>query len=121
FHGDYLSDGRAGHAVTSFRRHLHGRRSIDTTWTLAALRRSLGSPADPELMERIAELEGQLETGALASDVPTGELKLEAIQKEAADALAQRLVGKAAGEVPGYLILNACGFARRAALELPDF
>src|SRR5947199_353385 len=44
--------------------------------------------------------------------------ELDALEKQIAIALADRLQARAEPNKPGYMILNPCGFARRAALEL---
>ena len=46
------------------------------------------------------------------------EADLEAVQKETTEALARRLLARATGSGPGYLLLNPCSFARRFPLEL---
>src|SRR5205085_3988514 len=45
-------------------------------------------------------------------------IRLEALERQITTALAGRLQSRAAEGQPGYLLLNPCGFARRAALEL---
>lgn len=117
FHGDYLTERTTAHQehpVSSFARHVRLRRRIDTTWTLAALQRSLAGRHDPLRLEaRLAELESQVETPR--SD-PGPELA--AVEKEVAEALAERLLSRATADQPGFLVLNPCSFARRVALEL---
>src|SRR5205814_1059541 len=44
--------------------------------------------------------------------------ELAALEVEAATAVADRLLSRAPAATPGYLMLNACSFARRAAVEL---
>ena len=44
--------------------------------------------------------------------------ELDDLEKRIAGALADRLQSRAEPNQPGHMILNPCGFARRAALEL---
>ena len=46
---------------------------------------------------------------------------LNALLNQAAKAVADRLVSRAEGQEPGYLLLNPCSFSRRVILELPEF
>ncbi len=135
FHADYLSERTTAsmeYPVSGFARQVRERRQMDTVWTLAAIHRALSGnsisrkdakdakekfffAAFASLREpsvSLTQLEDKLETG---QDV--GPELLE-IQKAAAEALADRLLGRAAGEEPGYLLLNSCSFTRRVALEL---
>src|SRR5262249_38249261 len=83
-------------------------------WTLAGLLRGLAGRNDPlRLNNRLARLEEQVELseGEPGPDLPQAE-------KEVAEALANRLLSRAQGGGPGYLVLNPCSFARRVALEL---
>jgi hypothetical protein len=48
----------------------------------------------------------------------TAPAELDDLERRITGALAERLQARAAPDQPGYLILNPCGFARRAALEL---
>jgi hypothetical protein len=50
------------------------------------------------------------------STILTG--RLDALEHRVTAALADRLQARAQPNLPGYLLLNPCGFARRAALEL---
>jgi hypothetical protein len=131
FHGDYLSDGvNAGspQPVSGFARHVRWRRRLDSAWTLAAFCRSLAGRNDEHaaLGHRLAELEDQLESAAVArSPALEGEetpfsVELAKAQNEAAEALCDRLQSRAAESTPGYLVLNPCSFARRLALEMPE-
>jgi hypothetical protein len=40
------------------------------------------------------------------------------LMQQATNTLAERLVARATGTAPGYVVLNPCGFTRRVALEL---
>ena len=42
------------------------------------------------------------------------------VQKDVMEALAGRLLSRATGTAPGYLLINPCSFARRVALELDE-
>jgi hypothetical protein len=124
FHADYLSERTNAHRkdpVSGFARHVRLRRHLDTGWTLAALYRGLvraeGSSSalstqHSALLHRLADLEDRVEAGAEPEE------ELAAAQQEAAEALAGRLLARAADANPGYLVLNPCSFARRVALEL---
>ena len=91
---------------------------IDTAWTLAAIHRGLTGKSDT-LQVRSATVEDRIEAeGPSASK--EAEADLEQVEKEAAAALANRLVSRATAEAPGYLVLNPCSFIRRVALELDD-
>jgi hypothetical protein len=126
FHGDYLSE-RTGmqspQPVSGFAWHARWRRRVDTAWTLAALHRGLAGRGDAlALTERLARLEDQVECAgprALSENADFGPALAE-LQKEAAEALAQRLVSRSTSDTPGYLVLNPCSFTRRLALELND-
>ncbi len=125
FHGDYLSERvstRSDAVVSGFARHLRLRRRLDTAWTLAALHRALVGKNDTlQVDARLREVETRVETaGATASIAEETDRELADLEKETASALANRLVSRAAGDEPGTLVLNPCGFARRVALELDD-
>ena len=136
FHVDYLSertDRGVKHPVSGFAAHARRRRHLDTTWTLAAIHRGLAGANDPHRPDaRLSKLEDQIE-GLIAAPLfapasdessPSAEEALERelheIQTEAALALAERLLARAQGSTPGYMILNPCSFARRVALELEN-
>ena len=116
FHFDFLSERIAAQSdepVSAFARHLRTRRRIDACWTYAALHRSLAGVHDTlNIDEPLRAIEKQAETTlALPAE-------LDALEKRIAIALADRLQARAAPNQPGYMILNPCGFARRAALDL---
>jgi hypothetical protein len=118
FHGDYLSERVNSHVeqpVSWFPQWARTRRRLDTMWTLAALHRALTGPANPEdqAEEELQALEDRIETvDAAALD------RLEDLESQLTERLAQRLLARAASEAPGYLLLNPCGYTRRVALEL---
>lgn len=118
FHGDYLSERTTAHAerpVSGFARHVRLRRQVDTAWTLAALSRGLMGRKDPLFVDaRLQAVEDHIEeTGEPAPD-------LEAIEQEVTQALAARLLARAAADTPGLLLFNPCSFTRRVALERED-
>jgi hypothetical protein len=118
FNADYLSqrvDTHDEHPVTGLARHHRLRRRVDTAWTLLAMYRGLTGWPDLQALEpRLAALEDRMEAG----EKPAAEL-LD-VQKEAAEALAGKLLARATGSQPGYLILNPCSFTRRLAVELQE-
>jgi hypothetical protein len=117
FHGDYLSERTNAHLsepVSGFARQVRLRRRLDTTWTLAALHRGLRGRSDAlHLDARLAPLEDEIETNG--SDPGPALVEVENL---VAEALAERLLSRAAADTPGYLVLNPCSFTRRVALEL---
>jgi len=121
FHGDYLSEhvtARSATPVSSFGRHVRWRRQLDAAWTLNALHQSLGGISGAKVPdEGLRELEERVE--ANANDSELGRSLDEAVQA-VAESLAQRLSAQAGAKVPGYLLLNPCSFARRAAVEVDD-
>jgi hypothetical protein len=118
FHYDYLTErieARRPDPVSGFVTQLRMRRRLDGCWTYAALHRALAGVRDSlgveeEMRELEAELEGPSETIDLG--------RLVALERRVTTALAERLQSRAPEGQPGYLLLNPCGFARRAALEL---
>src|SRR5262249_3260216 len=126
FHGDYLNEAANAHAeqpVTGFARHLRWRRRLDTAWSLAALHRALAGRNDAlRVEERLSRLEDQVETAGpmRLSEGAEFAKELTDVEHEVADTLARRLVARATGQSPGYLVLNPCSFKRPVALELTD-
>ncbi len=116
FHFDALSEritAKSDEPVSAFPRHQRTRRRIDACWTYAALHRALSGIRDTlDVEDALRALENQAE-GTLT--VPPG---LDNLEKRIAAALAERLQSRAQPNQAGYMILNPCGFARRAALEL---
>ncbi len=116
FHFDCLSERIAVHSdepVSVFPRHLRTRRRIDACWTYAALNRALSGIRDTlNIDEALRAVEKQAET---TLSVPA---QLDDLEKRIAATLAERLQSRAEPNMPGYMILNPCGFARRAVLEL---
>jgi hypothetical protein len=103
--------------ISAFARHLRLRRRVDTAWSLAGMYRGLGptpdaAAAEPVIEKRLADLEEQIELGQ-AADLP-------AVEQQVAERLADRLLARAPGDEPGFLVLNPCSFARRVVLELDD-
>jgi hypothetical protein len=120
FHFDYLGERTAAHLsgpVSSFARHIRLRRRLDTCWTLAALQRGLAGAKDTlRIAEPLQRIENRIEENA--PETPADLTELEALEKTVAGTLADRLLARATGTQPGYLVLNPCGFGRRLALEL---
>lgn len=132
FHDDYLVERTAGldgtdpearpgpwttnDPISGFAAHQRARRQLDATLTLAALYRGLTGkpvPAESPLETRLEQLEHQLEKGPLPMQ------DLDALQREAASAIANRLVARGPAQ-EGVLILNPCSFKRRVVVEIPD-
>lgn len=116
FHFDYLSeriDAKSDAPVSVFPRQMRARRRVDACWTYAALHRSIAGVRDNlQVKEALHAAEKQLEcTMSLSAD-------FDDLEKRIAGALADRLQSRSAPNQPGWMILNPCGFARRAALEL---
>jgi hypothetical protein len=136
FHHDYLSErveegetGRAPEAaaaaltpwpVSGFARHQRLRRRVDTCWTLTALQRGLAGMGDPLRLESsLARLEDAMEEAGPSRPPDDGAaLELAEVERQVVGALADRLLARATGQQPGYLVLNPCSFIRRVALEL---
>lgn len=116
FHFDFLSeriDAKSDEPVSAFPRHLRTRRRIDACWTYAALHRSIAGIRDTlDIDAPLRAIEKEAEA-TLA--IPSG---LDDLEKRIAHALADRLQSRATPNQPGYMILNPCGFARRAAIDV---
>lgn len=119
FHSDFLSERLEANQpkpVSTFARHLRTRRRIDACWTYAALHRSLSGARDTlNVADALRTLEAEAECGAAAEAEPAG---LADLERTIAAALAERLQARAEPRQPGWMVLNPCAFARRAALEL---
>ncbi len=124
FHGDYLSErtnAKSDAPVSAFARHVRLRRRIDTAWTLAAIHRGLAGKNDTLQIEgRLGAVEDRIEGQGLATADAGADAELEQVEREVAGTLAGRLLSRATGDTPGYLVLNPCSFTRRVALELDD-
>jgi hypothetical protein len=116
FHFDFLTErlaAKSDEPVSGFARQVRTRRRIDACWTYAALHRSLSGSAEALNVEQVlSTVENQAES-TLAEPAELADL-----EQRIAAALAERLQSRAAENQPGVMILNPCGFARRAALEL---
>lgn len=116
FHFDFLNeriDAKSDEPVSAFPRHLRARRRIDACWTYAALNRSLAGIRDTlDVAEALRAAEKHVECTMSAP------AELDDLEKRIAATLAERLQSRAEPNQPGYMILNPCGFARRAAIEL---
>src|SRR5262249_48849030 len=116
FHFDFLSErveAKSDEPVSAFPRLQRARRRIDACWTYAALHRSLSGVRDTLTIEEpLTAAEKVVEsTMTVAAD-------FDDLEKRIAAALAERLQSRAEPNKPGYMLLNPCGFTRRAALEL---
>jgi hypothetical protein len=150
FFADYLDDRVTNlhrtDAVGGFPRHLRLRRRLDSTYTLAALHRSLTppTPEDDESLKKLGEVEDAVETrgvnlgaeeptphppslqgGGLNSPLPTGRggggwVLLE-LESHWAKKLADRIQVRSAEGQPGLMVFNPCSFTRRVALEVDGF
>src|SRR5260370_1290830 len=124
FHFDYLSERTNAHLpgpVSGFARHVRLRRRLDTCWTLAALKRSLGGPNFPQVDENLNALEDQIEQQApnFEEETVTGHVKsLSELQTKIAGVFPERLQSRAECDQSGTMILNPGSFIRRVALEL---
>jgi hypothetical protein len=123
FHGDYLTERTEAHRsdpVSGFARQLRLRRRLDAAYTLAAVCRGILGPQDPLISA--SESRGRADVEEQIEEEQEGALEIVArIEREAGQVLAERLLSRAAGNQPGYLILNPCSFTRRVALELDGF
>jgi hypothetical protein len=125
FHGDHLSERtevlHSDAPVSAFARHVRLRRRLDTAWTLAAIHRALAGKNDTlQVDARLSVVENEIEESFPPSNTGSTEIegKLPPLETEIAEALAARLLSRAAEGNPGFLVLNPCGFIRRVALEL---
>jgi hypothetical protein len=129
FHGDYLNERVTAHdpqPVTWFAAQARWRRRLDSVWTLAGLYRGLAGRNDTVTAgaaERLARVEDAVESAGRDLVAEESELSrdLATLQKEVSETLAGRLLARATGNDPGYLVLNPCSYTRRLALELDGF
>jgi hypothetical protein len=117
FHSDYLNERvqrQMDAPASAFARHVRQRRRVDACWTFAALHRALSGMKDAlEVAGPLTRLENAIEESP-GTAVPG----LDGIETSITQALAERLQVRAQPDQPGYMLLNPCSFARRAALEL---
>ncbi len=117
FHSDYLNERtqrQLAAPISAFAKHVRQRRRLDASWTFAALHRALSGSRDSLRIEaQLRERENALEVSPGAA-LPG----LEDLERQVTSALAERLQARAQLDKPGYMLLNPCSFARRAALEL---
>jgi hypothetical protein len=150
FFADYLDDRVTNlhrpDAVGGFPRHMRLRRRLDSTYTLAALHRSLTppTPEDEESLKKLGEVEDAIETRGVNLGVEDLPLKgggeegnsphpfregglggvgssLLALESHWAKRLADRIQVRSAEGQPGLMVFNPCSFTRRVALELDGF
>src|SRR5262245_55575215 len=117
FHSDFLNERvqrQLDAPVSAFARHVRQRRRVDACWTFSALHRALSGVKDTvDVAASLTKLENALEESP-GTAVPG----LDDLEKTIAHSLAERLQVRAQPDQPGYMLLNPCSFARRAALEL---
>jgi hypothetical protein len=131
FHYDYLSarsgygtvegKGPTGRPVSGLASHTRLRRRLETCWTLAAMQRGLAGKNDPlRAEETLAALEDRLERAGpdFTGGLDDLEKSLGRSEQEVLQNLGDRLLARATGTEPGYLLLNPCSFRRRVPLEL---
>jgi hypothetical protein len=117
FHGDYLSERTTAHSTTpvsGFARRVRHRRLLDTACTLNALYRGLVGPEPDPPANSLMDLEDRAESADESAELTA---TIDEACKVAAEKLASRLVARGSNS-PGWLLLNPCGFTRRAAVEL---
>ena len=135
FHSNYLHSSTDRHEerpVSRYADAARARRRIDVAWTLAGLYRGLVRQVeDRTVAERLAAIEDVVEMAypsppAAVPLAPCGRgvggegLDLATIENQAAKLLADRLLSRATGGEPGYLLLNPCNFPRRIGVELSN-
>lgn len=117
FRGDTLArrvDAHEPNPQTYFANHARERRQLDAIRSVGGLLRSLAGAADTLRQESsLSEFEDSLEnTGTL-------DPAITAVDRAALEAIAARLLSRATSSMPGRLLVNPCGYARRITLELP--
>lgn len=117
FRGDVLVQRVDFHVpapISFFTTHFRQRRHLDVVRTLAALNRGIAGRRDSlSVEEKLAAYENRFEVEGSADG------GLAAPEQEIMQALADRLLARGPADTPGYLLVNACSYARRTALELP--
>jgi hypothetical protein len=116
FHSDFLNERtqkQLDDPVSTFARHVRQRRRLDACWTFAALHRALSGSKDTlNVAAALTETENAIE--ASTGMTTPG---LDDLEKTITIAVAERLQARSQPNQPGYLLLNPCSFARRAAME----
>jgi alpha-mannosidase len=126
FFADYLDDRVTNlhrpDAVGGFPRHARLRRRLNSTYTLAALHRSLTppTPEDDESLKKLGEVEDAIETRGVNFGADAGD-DLSPLESHWANRLADRIQVRSAEGQPGLLVFNPCSFTRRVALEVEGF
>ncbi len=131
FHHDFLTERvekKAANPVSYFVTHHRVRRRLDAAWTYAALHRALAGKNDTlQVAEDLQRFERDFET-SLAKTSPAPDAvevggfdiaAFEALEQRIVSTLTSRLQSRATSSPAGTMLLNPCGFARRAAVELP--
>ncbi len=103
-------------SVSAFAVHQRLRRRLDAARTYAALHRALGGGRDAELHDQLASLEERIERLE-----PVAAAEIEPLESRSAGPLVERLLGRAAPNKSGLLLLNPCATARRVTMERDDF
>jgi hypothetical protein len=126
FFADYLDERVTNEhrpePVSGFPRHARLRRRIDTTYTLAALHRSLTPPTaeDDDSLRKLAAVEDAIETQGVNFTLETTD-ELAPLETHWAKKLADRVQVRSAEGQPGVMVLNPCAYTRRVALEVEGF
>lgn len=126
FFADYLDDRvtnqRRPDAVSGFPRHLRLRRRLDSTYTLAALHRTLTptTPEDDESLRKLAAVEDAIELRGV-NFATNADDDLPPLETHWAKKLAERIQARSPEGQPGLMVFNPCGFTRRVALEVDGF
>lgn len=116
FHSDHLEELTNQHAdrpVSRFSEWTRLRRRLDVVGTLAGLYSGLVKCAGSLFAEQLFALEAAFELGE-GEPLPI----LQQLEQTVAGALSERLLGRAPGDTPGYLLLNPCSFPRQVGVEL---
>jgi hypothetical protein len=107
--------------VSGMGHHVRLRRRLDTCWTLAAMERGLAGRVDPlRIDSRLAALEDKVETAGphFLDGWDNLNEEINETEQQILGVLADRLLSRATGQEPGYLVFNPCGYSRRVVVEL---
>ncbi len=117
FRGDTLArrvDGHEPDPLSYFAKRARDQRRLDVARIIGGLARGLMGPGDNlRQNEALTRLESSLCESGTLNTAP------EDLLHSSMQALAGKLLSKAATATPGRLLLNPCSYSRRMALELP--